>query len=488
MTTYLPFEIKAGCRCEDFILPNRMAKVVHVSCSITTEQAVFDHILKCFMNCCIVGINFNDLTTLTTIKKICNVVLKKGITIDILSASKVKRVQGIVDKLKKKYDLECEMDLSKKSGSNLLKRKLSEEDCLTLQVLADLKLRKEFLLKYLIQLNSIEDGQQEHVNNNVENPFACISKIKNYNNNIDIRKFFTCGVDDAFHQVQQFINSIIHFNGYSVLVTSLDIFFHNHKYQDDCTHSLPKIFKVATAKVSRKTNTDKSFMEISIFAGYYELLIVGVYFHKNGSTIPFLGSSVDQFTLVEEETQIINVPAIASNYVATTRLLSQYMKCHSHHFWGIHCASSYSKGVYPISPIEYMNHACKKISRKTNNHHFFSSMLHLITSPKAIKDDHMEDLWSVFILLLFYQKLMEGATTATNFIEMSAALNTTSIDGPLISIIHILGEIQAKTPCFFLFLHDETKARRIALQLKKSMNKTIRDQHAAIVKKRYKDL
>lgn len=137
VTTYLPFEIKAGCRREDFALPSTMAKVVHVSCSITTEHAVFNHILKCLTNCCIIGINFNDLTNLTIIKKICDNVLKKGFTVDILSADNVEKVKDTVDKPKKKYDSKCEMYQSKKSDNNLLKRKRSGEDCLTLQVPAD---------------------------------------------------------------------------------------------------------------------------------------------------------------------------------------------------------------------------------------------------------------------------------------------------------------------------------------------------------------
>jgi hypothetical protein len=129
-----------------------MTKVVHVSCSVTTEQAVFDHVLKCFTNRCIIGINFNDLTNLTIITKICDNVLKKGFTVDILSADNVEKVKDTVDKLKKKYDSKCEMYQSKKSDNNLLKRKRSGEDCLTLQ-------RKEFLLKYLIQLNSTLCGK-----------------------------------------------------------------------------------------------------------------------------------------------------------------------------------------------------------------------------------------------------------------------------------------------------------------------------------------
>lgn len=203
-------------------------------------------------------------------------------------------------------------------------------------------------------------------------------------------------------------------------------------------------------------------MEISIFAGCYELLVVGEYLYENGSMTPFLGSSVDKPKLVEEETKIINVPTIALNYIATTRSLNQYMKRRSHQLRGIHCTGSYFKGFYPISAIEYMNYACQKFSRKMENHHFFSSVLHLITSLKAINDEHMEGLWSVFIRLPFYQKLMDSATAITNLIEISTALNANNNNSLLIPITCILGVTQSRVPCFFS-LYNEAKAKKIAL-------------------------
>lgn len=84
-------------------------------------------------------------------------------------------------------------------------------------------------------------------------------------------------------------------------------------------------------------------MDISIFAGCYELLVVGEYPYENGSTTPFLGSFVDKLKLVEEETKIINVPTIALNYIATTRSLNQYMKRHSHQLWAFTVLAFISK-------------------------------------------------------------------------------------------------------------------------------------------------
>ncbi|KAI8969941.1 hypothetical protein BDF20DRAFT_888520 [Mycotypha africana] len=110
-------------------------------------------------------------------------------------------------------------------------------------------------------------------------------------------KILYCGFDEAFSQIQQFLNCIINLNGFSLLISSFDVFYHNHRFYDDCAHSMSRIDRVATAKVSRKTYTEKHFMQISIFAGQYELLVVAGYIHRYGSITPFLGSSMDKFKL-----------------------------------------------------------------------------------------------------------------------------------------------------------------------------------------------
>ena len=151
-----------------------------------------------------------------------------------------------------------------------------------------------------------------------------------YTNTISVSRFFACDVDEASSQIQQFLSCIINFNGFSLLVTSFDVFYHNHKYHDDCAHSLNRIERVATAKVSRKTYTDKQFMKVSIFASHYELLVVGGYIHKHGPITSFLESSMGKFKLNEDITTCIKVPALASEYISTKRLLNQYVKRRSH--------------------------------------------------------------------------------------------------------------------------------------------------------------
>lgn len=71
-------------------------------------------------------------------------------------------------------------------------------------------------------------------------------------------------------------------------------------------------------------------MEVLIFAGHYELLIVGEYIHRHGSITPFLGSSMDKFKLDEDTTTCIKVPALALEFISTKRLLDQYVKRRPH--------------------------------------------------------------------------------------------------------------------------------------------------------------
>lgn len=84
------------------------------------------------------------------------------------------------------------------------------------------------------------------------------------------------------------MDCIVEFSSFELLIMSFDVFYHNHRYQDDCAQPLEEIFQVPTAKVSRKTYTNKFFTEISLFIGRYELLVVAGYIHSHRVIKPFL--------------------------------------------------------------------------------------------------------------------------------------------------------------------------------------------------------
>lgn len=79
-TINLPFHINANFGFESFTVPSTMAKVAHTDCNISTEEAVFNCIINYLTSRFVIDINLNDLNNLTTIKKICNTALKKGMT------------------------------------------------------------------------------------------------------------------------------------------------------------------------------------------------------------------------------------------------------------------------------------------------------------------------------------------------------------------------------------------------------------------------
>ncbi|KAG1049989.1 hypothetical protein G6F43_007713 [Rhizopus delemar] len=181
---------------------------------------------------------------------------------------------------------------------------------------------------------------------------------------------------------------------------------------------------------------------------------------------------MDKFKLDADTTTCIKVPALASEFISTKRLLDQYLK-----------------RFYPISPVEIMRHAGQNF-KKLNNHHFNPVVLHLISSPKAIKHDGLEAFWSFVIRLPFFKtKMIAASTTSTNFAEKSDVLKKIKDDSPIEFLIHIPGSVQIKAPCFFLSLYGETVAKDSALKIMTSgLKKEIHSQHDTIINKTKKDL
>lgn len=58
-----------------------------------------------------------------------------------------------------------------------------------------------------------------------------------------------------------------------------------------------------------------------------------------------------------------------------------------------------------------------------------------------------------------------ASTIPANLAEMSDVLKKIKDDSPVGFLIHILGSVQIKVPCFFLSLYNETVANDIALKV-----------------------
>lgn len=107
-----------------------MVKAAHFNCEFFTEEAVLDDIINYFPNCFVVGVDFNDLSNLTTIKTICATVLKRGIKVNVLNSNA--EVADIVRTLTEKYRERYRVNQMRQNSSNVHKRKRSEDDFIEL--------------------------------------------------------------------------------------------------------------------------------------------------------------------------------------------------------------------------------------------------------------------------------------------------------------------------------------------------------------------
>lgn len=118
--------------------------------------------------------------------------------------------------------------------------------------------------------------------------FSRVSNVFTYKSAEKSDHFLYSKVNEVMSLAQQFAHSIVKFQSFSLFVTSFDIFRHYLRTEDDCAQSVEAIFSLPTANVSRKTYTDKNFMEISIRVGNYEFSAVGGYIKMHDNLLPFL--------------------------------------------------------------------------------------------------------------------------------------------------------------------------------------------------------
>ncbi|CEP17438.1 hypothetical protein [Parasitella parasitica] len=476
-----PFEFSTSRALSSLSLPSHMATNITINCLSTAEEAYFQAVTKIFTNCHSITVNFNGLLSWKLTRKICRTIVKTGLYLHVLNSSNPTKVAKFLHKAVEKYKKQHE-DYVEKQGKSV-KRKRPEEDFIMLKIPRNTDNRRDFLLKHLLSLSTLSNLDANFTS------FARITNITSYKEAKSNILFFTSGTEEIITHAERFVNCIVTFEAFSLLVTSYDIFYHNNRFEDDCAHSLDSIFQVPTAKVTRKTYTNKAFTEISIFIGHYEFLVVSGFLNRNGTLMPFLGSSMHKFNLREEVSTRIDVPTTASPNVRTIRLLSQFVKRRSHELWGIHCLRSYLQGFYPISAVSFSNHLSQK-HKQINNQHFTSQVLHLISNELVIKTQHLTSLWSLLQRMAIFKKMTKNAgTTPTNFSQLSQHLRQENEKSAFASINRLLASIEGKVPCFFLSMYTEAEAKKVALGIMEGgLREKINKQHDQILESAKKQL
>ncbi|KAI9262617.1 hypothetical protein EDC94DRAFT_608634 [Helicostylum pulchrum] len=260
--------------------------------------------------------------------------------------------------------------------------------------------------------------------------------------------------------IEKFVNCIIEFEDCCVLVTGFDLFAHNQLLTDDCAYGIrpSDISSVPAAKVKHKQNTDKSFTELSIFVGLYELLIVSGYILHNDSISPFLGSSFAKFRFGNTVARNIHVLEADVPTTKTTRLLNQYFKRCSNKPWGYRCYNSQKH-------------------RHMNTHHFASYILALITSVNIIKEADAESLWSLVERLPTYEKIAKTISPKP--------ITFDQLMGYFRLLLDVATRMEKHVPSYTLGIYTLSEAKEAALQIMKSgLKEEIKKQHLLIVSKR----
>ncbi|KAG1150894.1 hypothetical protein G6F37_003333 [Rhizopus arrhizus] len=212
------------------------------------------------------------------------------------------------------------------------------------------------------------------------------------------------GLDNTIlTDIDIFINCIIKFEQYSILVTSFGRFAHCQPLSIDCAHIIytSDVSTIPIAKIQKKNTLNKVFKELSIFIGLYMLLIVGGCAFKDNMTTPLLGSSLRSLDLPDSNSSNITVSISRSQVIKTVRLLNQYFKRCSFNLWGYCSMFSFSGGFIPIMPADYLKR-CSQENRNTSMHHLASKMLFLISCGRLVDQESLQQIWSLDTRLLIY--------------------------------------------------------------------------------------
>jgi hypothetical protein len=165
-------------------------------------------------------------------------------------------------------------------------------------------------------------------------------------------------------------------------------------------------------------------------------------------------------------------------------LLNQYFKRCSNKPWGYRCYNSFSKGLYPIVPLDLLNHPSQK-HRHINIHHFASHILALITSLNVIKEENMKSLWSLVERLSTYEKMTKNISPIPITFNQLMGL-TNYEDGQYFRLLlTIAARMEKHVPCYTLGVYTLSEALQI---MKSGLKEEIRKQQLLIVNKRKAEL
>lgn len=194
----------------------------------------------------------------------------------------------------------------------------------------------------------------------------------------------------------QFINCVTVFDHHlTIVVTGFDLFVHNNPGIDDCSYGFKdhEYERIATPKIVQHSNQGRSYYELSIMYGHFELLATAGYIVRAASIVPFLGSSLG--VTCPAISGVVYVSEEKNDYIRCNQLLRQYNKRDSAKQCSFHSIKSAVNGFIPVNPLAFLSHPSQKF-KKQSIHHFASMVLRLYASLDAVNHSTVKDLLNFF--------------------------------------------------------------------------------------------
>ncbi|ORY95037.1 hypothetical protein BCR43DRAFT_495040 [Syncephalastrum racemosum] len=231
-----------------------------------------------------------------------------------------------------------------------------------------------------------------------------------HSGSLQLRKENTHAITLTLDLIRRYIESVVMFGNYWIMITSIDGFFHSRPSLDDCADtSKRKMTRFTEAIIHCKAKHGKAYYELSLFVGNLELLTVGgLHGHEaKPDKAAFLGSSIPNlpFDLQKErrstEIYIKKHPAITS---FSNRHVRQYGKFAAGYKWSGSSDRFISDGLYPVNPINYTEHPAGGASVVAQLASFFLQCL----ASRSIDKDGLERMLFIACTAPVVKKLIDN--------------------------------------------------------------------------------
>ncbi|KAF7729616.1 hypothetical protein EC973_003989 [Apophysomyces ossiformis] len=227
---------------------------------------------------------------------------------------------------------------------------------------------------------------------------------------------------------EHFIESVMIFGEYWILVTALDAFVHRSPALDDCANdNQGTFFHVPEAHICVKSFYGIDYYEVSIFIGHLEFLAVGGFFGSltSSTRMGFLGSSIHGLPVALKKSikaDSILTRTTPGSCTRSNRLLRQYGKIHAARNWSFASTHFATQGFFPVNPVNFSSHPQLPPRMGKTTHALVSCVLACLCRVTARQDEIFVTLQNAFKIPAI-QKLVVDNYAISSFTALDKLLS-----------------------------------------------------------------